>query len=320
MGLADRPLVEGLHQRVGDRGEVHVVDITIGGKRARRWPLAALLRPAGLAGGAAVGPRLANGTLTPVGALRRRAAAAVVVMAPVGALAVPRALAVTRALAIARASGLGPWRPWRGHRLVAANTGEAAHLAHLSLVEVDEQATAQAAWQHHAAVADADQPADPQAYLVEQLAHLAVAAFGDDHPVPAVDTLAAAVLDRLEHGALAVDVHAFEQARLGIGLQRAEHAHRVLTLDAEARVHQLVGQFTRVGEQQQAFGVDVEPTDRLPLAVGQPRQPAVDRRAVLRVVVGDDLADRLVVGDDARRRWRDAHLDQLAGDADAVAK
>jgi hypothetical protein len=105
-----------------------------------------------------------------------------------------------------------------------------------------------------------------------------------------------------------------------LGRQRAQHAHRVFTLDAEARVHQLVGQFARVGEQQQAFGVDVQPADRLPLAVRQPRQAAEHRGPVLRVVVRDDLAHRLVVGHDARRRRRDAHLDRLAVDADAVAE
>ena len=63
------------------------------------------------------------------------------------------------------------------------------------------------------AVADADQPADRQADRVEQLAHLAVAAFGDDDAVPVVGAFAAAVLDRLERGALAVDLDAFEQLR-----------------------------------------------------------------------------------------------------------
>ena len=47
-------------------------------------------------------------------------------------------------------------------------------------------------------------------------------------------------------------------------------------------MHQLVGQLAGVGEQQQAFGVDVEPTHRLPLALRQARQAAEHRRAVLR--------------------------------------
>ena len=62
-----------------------------------------------------------------------------------------------------------------------------------------------------AAVADADQPADRQADRVEELAHLAVAAFGDHHAVPVVGAFAATVLDALEGRRLAVDLDAAQQ-------------------------------------------------------------------------------------------------------------
>ena len=72
--------------------------------------------------------------------------------------------------------------------------------------------------------------------------------------------------------------------------------------------------------EQQALGVDVEATDRLPLALRQARQAPEHRRAVLRIVVRHHLAGRLVVSHDARRRRHDAHLHRLAVDLDVVAE
>ena len=201
-----------------------------------------------------------------------------------------------------------------------AATGELANRPHVVVVEVDPDAALQAARQHHGAVADADQPAHRQADLFEEAPHLAIAPFGDDDPVPVVSALAAAVFDRAETRVLAVDADAFEQLGFRLGVERAQHPHRIFALDAEARVHQLVGELARVGEQQQAFGVQVEPTDRLPLALLQARQAAEHRRAVLRVVVRDDFADRLVVRDDAWRRRHDAHPHRLAVDLDVIAE
>jgi hypothetical protein len=149
--------------------------------------------------------------------------------------------------------------------------------------------------------------------------HLAVAAFGDGDAVPAVGALAAAVFDAAELGDAVVEAHAIEQLLFFLVAERAEHAHGVLALEAEARVHQPVGQLAGVGEQQQAFGVEVEPADGLPLALVQPGQLAEHRGPVLRVVVGDDLAGGLVVGDDAGGRRLDAHAHRLAVDLDLVA-
>ncbi|MOA28919.1 hypothetical protein D3C78_1498970 [compost metagenome] len=84
-------------------------------------------------------------------------------------------------------------------------------------------------------------------------------------------------------------------------------------------MHQVVGQFTGVGEQQQAFGVQVEAADGLPFALVQARQAAEHGRAVLRVVMADDFAGRLVIGQHARFRRLDAKADGLAVDLDLVA-
>ena len=206
------------------------------------------------------------------------------------------------------------------HIAAADGCGETPDRTHVAVFQVDPDATLQAARQHHGPVADADQAADRQLDRVEQLAHFAVAPFGDDDAVPVIRSFAAAVFDGLETGRLAVDVHAFEQLRLRTFVEPTQHANRVLAFHAEARVHQLVGQFAGVGEQQQALGVQVEPTDRLPLALLQSRQPAEHRRPVLGVVVGDDFSGRLVVGNDARRRGHDAHAHRLAVDLDLVAE
>ena len=201
-----------------------------------------------------------------------------------------------------------------------AAASQPADRLHVGVVESDPDAALQALRQHDVSVANADESTDGEAYGVEQPAHLAVATLVDDDPVPAVRALASTIFDRLERGALAgIDVDAFEQFFSRVFVERAEHAHRVFALDTEARMHQLVRELAGVGEQQQPFGVDVEPADRQPLALLQPRQLAKHGRAILRIVVRDDLAGRLVIRDDTRRRRRDAYLDGLARDPDLVA-
>src|SRR5690606_33348105 len=59
------------------------------------------------------------------------------------------------------------------------------------LVELHEGAALEAARQQHCAVADGDQPAHSMAHRFEHAPHLAVAAFGNRHAVPAVRALAA---------------------------------------------------------------------------------------------------------------------------------
>ena len=111
------------------------------------------------------------------------------------------ALAVVAVVAVAargRCCRAGRARRGAGRRLpvaaslrcrVALRIGEAADRADIGFVEVDPDAALQAARQHHGAVADADQAADGQADRLEQLAHFAVAAFGDDDAVPVVERL-----------------------------------------------------------------------------------------------------------------------------------
>ena len=172
--------------------------------------------------------------------------------------------------------------------------------------------------QHHCTVADADQSADRVAHRFHHAPHFAVTAFGDGDAVPAVGAFATAVFNRAELRRAVVEHHAVEQFLLFILAQGTQDTDRVFALQAETRVHELVGQLTRAGEQQEAFGVQVQATHRLPFAVLQARQFAKHRGAVLRIIVADDLACGLVVSDDAGGRRVDPDVDRLAIDFNLV--
>jgi len=103
-------------------------------------------------------------------------------------------------------------------------------------------------------------------------------------------------------------------------VQCTQDPHGVLALQAKTRVHQAVGQLTGTGEQQQAFGVQIQTPHRLPFALVELGQAAKHRRTILRIVVRDHFADRLVISQHARRRRCDAVADRLAVDLDLVAE
>ena len=120
----------------------------------------------------------------------------------------------------------------------------AAQGAHVGVAQIHPSATAQAAWQDHRAIANANESTHRMAYRFKQFAHFAIAAFVDDDAVPVVHTFAAAVLNALECGGLAVDLNPFEQTRTRSRIQHAQRAHRIFALNAKARMHQAVGQLT----------------------------------------------------------------------------
>src|SRR6185369_5609657 len=68
------------------------------------------------------------------------------------------------------------------------------------------------------------------------------------------------------------------------------------------------------------FGVQVQAPHRLPFALRQLGQLAKYRGAVARIVIGDDFAHRLVIGDHPCRGRCDAETDGLAVDLDLVAE
>jgi len=99
----------------------------------------------------------------------------------------------------------------------------------------------------------------------------------------------------------------------------AQHPHRILAIQSEARMHQRVGEIARVGEDQQSAGVVVEPPDRQPLAVAQPGQRIEHRSASARVVMTDDLALGLVIEQYLVQCLGDPRADAPAIDRNGVA-
>ena len=80
-------------------------------------------------------------------------------------------------------------------------------------------------------------------------------------------------------------------------------------------MHQRVGEFAVVGEQQQAGGLVVQPADGDPASAAQGRQIVEHRRALAGVVAGDDHSGALVRHQQARNgRLRAAQLAAIDGD------
>ena len=158
------------------------------------------------------------------------------------------------------------------------------------------------------------------AYSLQHSAHLTVPAFRNRDAVPAIGTFPTALFDAAKLGTAIVQRHAIQQPLLFFFGQCAQHPHRVLALQPKARMHQTVSQLARAGEQQQAFGIQVQTPNRLPLALVQLGQTAEHRGPVLRIILGHHFAGRLVVRNHPRRRSLNAHLDRLAIDLDLISE
>ena len=137
----------------------------------------------------------------------------------------------------------------------------------ISWPQLHPLAATQAARQVQGAVADADQAADGMPQCLEHAADFAVAAFADGDAVPAIGAFTAAFFDMAEMGGAVFQLDAGQQALLLFFAQCAQHPRSVFALQAEAGVHELVGQLTRVGDEQQPFGIEVQPTHGLPFAL-----------------------------------------------------
>ncbi|CAB3659422.1 hypothetical protein LMG3458_00511 [Achromobacter deleyi] len=180
--------------------------------------------------------------------------------------------------------------------------------------------TTQRARQHHVAKTGADQAADRNADRFEHAAHFTVAAFLQGHAVPAVAAIAAQVVQRAESGHAVFQFDAIDQ-RLALGFVHfTQHAHGVLAFGAVTRMHDPVGHVARRGEYQQAFGVQVQPAHRQPLAGTQLGQARKHAGTAARVVMADDFARGLVIQDHARRLLGVGPHNGLAIDADLVVR
>ena len=140
----------------------------------------------------------------------------------------------------------------------------------------------------------ADQPVDLQAEGFQHALHFAVLAFAQAERQPGIGTLGA-VEHRLDAGIVdAIDGDAMPQRveRCLIGVAMGPHA--VAPQPAGGRQFELAGEATIIGEQQQAFGIDVQPADgnHAGQAVGQRFE---DGRAAFRVARRGHEAARLVV-------------------------
>ncbi|CAB3659101.1 hypothetical protein LMG1866_00474 [Achromobacter ruhlandii] len=187
-------------------------------------------------------------------------------------------------------------------------------------IELFPAAAAQRARQDHVTETGADQPADGHADRFEHAPHFAVAAFLQGHAIPAIAAVAAQVIERAERRHAVFQLDAIDQ-RLALRLVHlSQHAHRVFAFGAVAGVHDAVGHVARRGEDQQAFGIQVETTDRQPLAGAQLGQAREHAGAAAGVVVTDNFAGRLVIQDHARRLLGVGAHDGLAIDAHLVVR
>src|SRR3546814_8943145 len=73
-----------------------------------------------------------------------------------------------------------------------------------------------------------------------------------------------------------------------------------------------------IGEQQQAGGVDIEPTDRDPATAADFRQLAEYRAPAFRIITRDEFAGAFLVNQHARRLGLALHRDRPTVDADTV--
>ncbi len=154
-----------------------------------------------------------------------------------------------------------------------------------------------------------DQPADGDALRFPKPAHLAVAAFPQNHVIPVVGSFAACLPDLVETRQSILQQHPLPQPLQHLRRNLAQHPRRVFPFDLGRRVHQAVGQFAVVGHQEQALGVEIEPTDRDPAAIAQRGQVLEDRGPAFRIVAAGYLADRLVIGQHSPPLPERAHLD-----------
>ncbi|MNK69318.1 hypothetical protein D3C87_887010 [compost metagenome] len=166
----------------------------------------------------------------------------------------------------------------------------AAHFQHLAFGEIAEL---------ERTVGNADQAVDLEAECAEHVLDLAVLAFTQAHADPDVVTLG--TVERRVDCAIkhAIDGNAFLQLVERCLIDLAMGAHAVTAQPAGGRQFQHAGKTAIIGEQQQAFGIDIEAAD------GQnarqfARQIVENGRAAFRVGIGRHQTGGLVIEPQAR--------------------
>jgi hypothetical protein len=154
------------------------------------------------------------------------------------------------------------------------------------------------------AEANAHEAAHHEADRFHHAAHLAVLTLPQDHVVPVVGALAAAIVDGVELRHLAVDVDAAEKLLLLLLGELAHHAHRVFALNLEARMREAIRELAARREDEQAFRVEVQAPDGNPAPAVHARQLVEHRGTIFGIVARDDFAGGLVVEQHARQAHR----------------
>ena len=176
----------------------------------------------------------------------------------------------------------------------------------------------QAAAQHHRAIAYPGQPAYRQTLRFPQPPHFAIASLAQYDVIPVIGALTADIANFVEARQPDVELHALLQGAQRLPAHLAEHTHRIFTLDLCRGVHQAVGQFAIIGQQQQALGIQIQATDRYPAPAMQGRQALKYRRPALGIAAGSHLTDRLVISQHAPARPQRPHQHWPAIELDAL--
>src|SRR5437867_13446753 len=120
--------------------------------------------------------------------------------------------------------------------------------------------------------AHAHQAAHGDPERLEHAPDLTVAPFAQHDLVPAVRSAAPARGDAVEPGWAVVESDPLSESAELFARELAPHPHRVLALDLVARMHQPVSELARVGEEQEAARVEIQPADRDPVTAPHSRQ------------------------------------------------
>jgi hypothetical protein len=191
-------------------------------------------------------------------------------------------------------------------QLVAQHAG--AHLDDLAFRQVAEFERTEG---------HADQPVDCEAQVLEDFLDLAVFSFPEAQGEPSVRALHAVELGLDPHIVDAIDGDAFGELVERRLVDRPMRAHPIASQPASRRQLQHARQPAVVGEQQEPFGVDVEPAD-CDHARQVGRQHSKNRVSPLWIARGGDETPRLVEQKEAgalRRAKRgavDAHVVRFA--------
>jgi hypothetical protein len=135
-------------------------------------------------------------------------------------------------------------------------------------------------------------------YRLKHAADFPISPLGNRDAVPTLGPLTTTHLNGAEMRRPITNMDPRKQSLLFLGCECPQNTHCVLSLQPEPGMHQVVGQLTRAGKQQQTFRIQVKAPDRLPFALKELGQPAKDGGPVLRVVMGHHFTRWFVVGDD----------------------